>query len=206
MFRAPHRIAFLFLVVAFGVWGFIYFPRHQAEVAKTSRLTALLSPENSAPPLGERIKSSECRPNGALPDPGCTPGAVFEETALEVICASSYTKTVRSVSEKMRKQVYAEYGVPYPQPRGSYEVDHLIPLALGGSNDIANLWAEPAEPAPGFREKDVVEVFLREEVCAGRADLRSAERQIASDWLAVYKNLTEDQIKEIKSRYRNWSN
>jgi hypothetical protein len=33
----------------------------------------------------------------------------------------------------------------FRQPRGAYEVDHLIPLELGGDNVIANLWPEAAE-------------------------------------------------------------
>ena len=33
------------------------------------------------------------------------------------------------------------------------EIDHIIPLELGGSNDIANLFPEPGAGAAGFREK-----------------------------------------------------
>jgi 5-methylcytosine-specific restriction endonuclease McrA len=32
----------------------------------------------------------------------------------------------------------------YPQQHGAFEVDHLIPLELGGDNVIANLWPEAA--------------------------------------------------------------
>ena len=49
-----------------------------------------------------------------------------------------YTTTVRNVPMKVRKQVFVEYGIPYAQHSG-YEVDHLISLQLGGSNDISNL-------------------------------------------------------------------
>ena len=106
----------------------------------------------------------------------------------------------------MRKKVFAEYGVDYPVPRGAYEVDHLIPLTLGGNNDIANLFPQPAEPAPGFREKDLVEVYLHEEVCNSRVAVSIAQERIAEDWLAIYNNLSADDISHLKKTYHNWSN
>ena len=89
-----------------------------------------------------------------------------------------------SVAEK--KQVYAEYGVSYPQPEGSYEVDHFTSLALGGSNDITNLWPEPAAPKLGFHEKDKVENYLHDQVCNGSMTLTEAQKEISTDWYAVY--------------------
>ncbi len=91
-------------------------------------------------------------------------------------------------------------------PFGTYEVDHFIPLALGGSNDIGNLFPEAAEPKPGFKEKDVVEVYLHDEVCAGHVALSVAQEQIATDWLRVYENLSPDIIKLIKQKYSSWAN
>jgi hypothetical protein len=80
-------------------------------------------------------------------------------------------------------------GISYPQPRGAYEVDHLIPLELGGDNTIANLWPEAADPVPGFHEKDKVENYLHRQVCSGAMGLTDAQRQIASDWLKVWKQI-----------------
>ena len=66
-------------------------------------------------------------------------------------------------------------------------MDHFIPLELGGSNDIANLWPEPATPTPGFHEKDKVEIALHNEVCkAHTMTLEEAQRVIATDWLKYY--------------------
>ena len=89
----------------------------------------------------------------------------------------------------------------YPQPPGAYEVDHFIPLALGGANDIANLFPEAAAPTPGFHEKDIVEVFLQEQVCSGHATLAAAQRQISTDWLAVYNNIPFEDKQRIKQKY-----
>jgi len=41
----------------------------------------------------------------------------------------------RNVPESEKRQVYAEYGIR-SHASGQYEVDHLIPLELGGSNSI----------------------------------------------------------------------
>ena len=49
----------------------------------------------------------------------------------------------------MSREVYREYGI-VERTTGEYEVDHLVALEDGGSNDIANLWPEAAEPRPGI--------------------------------------------------------
>lgn len=69
-------------------------------------------------------------------------------------------------------------------------MDHLVSLELGGSNTIANLWPEAATPTPGFHEKDRVENYLHEQVCAEQVTLRRAEHEIATNWLAVYRQIT----------------
>ena len=132
----------------------------------------------------EMTKSSGCAAVGKDPDPDCTPGAVMGLT-VEVICTTS-TKGRRAVSTEMKNQVYKEYGIA-THPAGAYEVDHFIPLELGGSNDIANLWPEPANPKPGFHEKDHVETALHNEVCTAHTmTLEQAQRTIATDWLTYY--------------------
>jgi hypothetical protein len=95
---------------------------------------------------------------------------------------------VRDVTEEEKNQVYAEYGITSHRT-GEYEVDHLVSLELGGSNDIANLWPEAASPRPGFHEKDQVENFLHDQVCSGAMPLTQAQEQIATNWLAVYEKM-----------------
>lgn len=101
------------------------------------------------------------------------------------ICVPGYSKAIRNVTTAERDQVFAEYGVT-SHPPGAYEVDHLISLELGGSNEIANLWPEPADPRPGFHEKDQIENALHSQVCAGTIALAEAQRQIATNWLDIY--------------------
>jgi len=69
------------------------------------------------------------------------------------------------------------------------EIDHLIPLELGGSNDIKNLWPQPFEPRPGAHETDVLEGWLHGQVCRVGMSLSSAQRTVARDWVAAWKNI-----------------
>jgi hypothetical protein len=128
------------------------------------------------------IAASGCR-QGRLPDRRCTPGATFNVAATQV-CVPGYSSRVRDVPASEKRQVYNDYGIR-THTRGQYEVDHLIPLELGGSNSIRNLWPEAANPRPGFHEKDRLENKLHRLVCAGRLSLRKAQSLIANDWLAA---------------------
>jgi len=150
-------------------------------------------------------KTSQCVIQGAPPDPACTPGAIFPDATKEITCVSGYTKTVRSVSTSLKKKVYQEYGIAYPPPFGTYEADHFIPLTLGGSNDIANLFPESADPKPGFREKDLVENYLHQKVCSGDITLSAAQHAIATNWVAVYNSISPTDLNSLRQLYKSWS-
>ncbi len=138
--------------------------------------------------LGAQTKTTGCVAHGGLPDSACTPGAIFPDATTQQICAYGYSRSVRNVPYSEKEQAYAEYGIQYHSP-GQYEVDHLIPLELGGSNKIANLWPEAALPKPGFHEKDKVENYMHDQACSGAISLRDAQIQIATNWLAVYHRM-----------------
>jgi hypothetical protein len=122
---------------------------------------------------------------GPLPDPGCTPGSV-RTTDLQLVCTPGASRRARDVSPELKHAVYRSYGIVRHR-RGAYEIDHLVPLELGGANDAANLWPEAAAPRPGFHEKDALENYLHDRVCSGRESLAAAQAAIARDWLAVWK-------------------
>lgn len=133
---------------------------------------------------GVQTKTANCSANLSMPDSDCTPGAVLT-TSTAVICKGGYTKTVRNVSTATKKKVFAEYGISY-KLSGKYEVDHLISLELGGSNDISNLWPESYSIANGSRIKDKFENYLHAQVCSGKMSLEDAQMQISGDWLSYY--------------------
>jgi len=134
-------------------------------------------------------------PTGVLPRHDLTPGAidprVTQRNIRKTICRRGYTATVRPPFEytnAMKHRVMKLYGAT-----GSihdYELDHLIPLELGGCPTCeANLWPEPRNVFPGASEKDEVESYLHEQVCSGTIPLADAQRKIASDWYAVYRRM-----------------
>jgi hypothetical protein len=122
------------------------------------------------------------------PDQACTPGAIFPDVTSEQVCRPGYSSAARNVPAELSRQVYDAYGVTQRTP-GEYQVDHLVPLEIGGSNDIANLWPQPTTPPPGSHEKDRVENNLHDQVCSGRMTLLDAQHAIATDWVAVYEQI-----------------
>ena len=121
-----------------------------------------------------------------LPYQRLTPGDVFDVT-LEDICTPGYSRTVRAVPQYLRDQAFRNYGVE-PHRRRDYQLDHLIPLAIGGSNSVRNLWPQPHDAGPwGSSAKDRLERRLHRLVCAGKLDLATAREEIAADWTKAYR-------------------
>jgi hypothetical protein len=131
------------------------------------------------------IAAAQVRP--AMPNPKLTPGEVRTIDAKQV-CSTS-TKEFRKTTEAMKKQVCREYGVKVCPHEGTLEIDHLIPLELGGADTVTNLWPQPASPKPGFHEKDKLENYLHAQVCAGKMALTDAQAMIRTDWYAAYKGM-----------------
>jgi len=121
----------------------------------------------------------------AVPDRNLTPGATRRLAASDV-CASAPPQDW-TVPATVRKRVLQEYGMAGAQAR-SYELDYLITPELGGANDVRNLWPEPYSATPwNAHVKDALEDRLHAMVCAGQMDLPSAQRDIATNWIAAYK-------------------
>lgn len=129
------------------------------------------------------------RDHGQLPDPHCTPGSVNRSVTqadiYSTICKDGWTRTVRPPEwNTWRFKYYVAY--PAYGASGRTELDHLIPLELGGSNDATNLWPEkPASPNP----KDKVENALNDAVCSGRITLKAAQKAITVNWTTAERKL-----------------
>jgi hypothetical protein len=96
------------------------------------------------------------------------------------ICAYGYhTSYYRPPSSETTRAKWDVVEPAYGMSDVKGELDHLIPLELGGSNDLSNLWVEAGSiPNP----KDAVENRLHDEVCSGRMSLRAAQLAISTDW------------------------
>jgi hypothetical protein len=123
---------------------------------------------------------------GAEPNPTLTPGATRLVTIGDV-CSMPREEVVSEVSPSLRQQVFREYGIVNARP-DDYEIDYLIAPGLGGVEDLHNLWPEPSTSRTwNAHVKDALEEHLHEMVCAGQLDLSTAQRDIATDWIAAYK-------------------
>jgi hypothetical protein len=114
-----------------------------------------------------------------------TPG-VTRPISRTAVCSIRWGADRRHVTEAMRKQVFAAYGIPYSQHR-FFELDHLVPRELGGADDVANLWPQTWTGRYNARQKDRLENALHRAVCAGELSLHDAQESIRRDWLSSYR-------------------
>lgn len=119
------------------------------------------------------------------PDTAMTPGA-YASDDLKEICSAGYPERSRNVSDRTKLKVYSNYKVDIQKCRGGCKIDHLIPLSIGGSNDISNLWPHEYSQFWSVYKKTRLEVRLRREVCGGTLPLPEARDCIAKDWTACY--------------------
>lgn len=120
----------------------------------------------------------------ALPNGHLTPGSTRPAVTLLQVCTPGVAQKARVVSATTKRKVFLAYGLA---PSNAYELDHLIPLELGGSNEAANLWPQPYAGTMNAHDKDRVENRLHALVCAGKVLLVDAQHAMATDWVAALK-------------------
>lgn len=122
----------------------------------------------------------------SVPDSSLTPGATRTARRDEV-CAEQLSEGFYPIPATLAYRVFEKYRIRNPRPR-SYEVDYLITPALGGADDIRNLWPQPyAAGEWNAHVKDALEDHLHRMVCAGSLDLETAQRDIAANWITAYR-------------------
>jgi hypothetical protein len=134
-------------------------------------------------------------PAWCYPNPANTPGAanplVTQETIASTIAMPNWTSTVRppvSVTRIIKAHIMARDGLTGDPSQ--WELDHWWPICAGGAVcDLANFWCMPYSPYPGAREKDHVEVWLKEQIVAGRMTLEAAHQALNDDWYAIFLSI-----------------
>jgi hypothetical protein len=119
-----------------------------------------------------------------MPDPKLTPGASLD-VSREDLCKPEYISPDRKIPIAVKCQVFDRYG-KNPDEVG-YNVDHLIPISLGGSNSLENLWPQSLSVEWSYAMKNTLERTLFKRVCRGELDLKKAQQEIAADWVSAYK-------------------
>jgi hypothetical protein len=121
----------------------------------------------------------------SIPDAALTPGATLLVNR-PAVCAQENVKN-KAVTVALQRRVFEEYGIAGADPR-AYEVDYLVTPALGGAEDIHNLWPHSYSATVwNAQVKDALEDRLRDLVCEGNMDLAEAQKEIASNWITAYK-------------------
>jgi len=182
--RRQRRVILVACVTLVLLVGFLVFLQSQR--------TSLIHTASSGPATSGAVSQiREGDVDRDLPNMNLTPGlAVTEDENL--VCQHGYAERVRPKGvlwRHLKEAAFARYGIAY-QDRDTigatgvrapeYQVDHLIPLEIGGSpTDLQNIWPQPIRPA---LRKDRIENELRELVCSGRMPLKQAQDAIAHNW------------------------
>jgi hypothetical protein len=121
----------------------------------------------------------------AVASPSLNPD-VTPQTIASTICVSGYTAIVRPAvvyTNGVKLKLLRSTGQD-ATAASQYELDHIIPLALGGHpRALDNL---QLQPWPEARRKDRIEVKLQCLACSGQVGLGEAQTAIATDWEAAY--------------------
>jgi len=186
-FRAARLIVVAVFAASCGGAGATPASPSQSTPAPTIAAAILPSPTISIPP------PNSCTSANGLPDRLCTPGAtnpdVTQATITITICVTAYAAQIRpaaTYTNSLKIDHMRAYGYAAEAP-GDFEEDHLIALELGGDpRDPKNLWPERLTGGSGALQKDRVENWTHDEVCAGRMQLADAQRRMAANWVELY--------------------
>ncbi len=119
--------------------------------------------------------------------PASAPGKVASTHVAEICAVTdgmTYSQSHRVTSSKLKRQIFLrDLGrIPTGRERRTWEIDHRVPLCLGGADEAANLWAQRS-----FHGKDDDEAYACRAVCDGNLPISTAQDCFLGD----LKNLTQ---------------
>ena len=122
-------------------------------------------------------------PPFTVPDNGCTRGAWVHKTKADVCDGKTARPKLRAAE---RRAILTNYGFTTFSERTG-ELDHRVPLVLGGVTDRRNVWPEegPATNNP----KDRLEQVILRRVCQGKPHpmrVSTAIKVFLVDWRMAY--------------------
>jgi hypothetical protein len=126
----------------------------------------------------------------AFADRGALNPDVTQATIAQTICVPGYAKGAGPSTSYTNgvKQMLMQRAKMNPALAEYYELDHIIPLSLGGhARKLDNLALQLREGENGAERKDRIETKLQCLVCSGQLKLATAQREILEDWQAAYQ-------------------
>ena len=124
--------------------------------------------------------------NPTLPHPVTTPGSLDPDATRHFKASGRRWPTPRRVTHATKNAVFTAYGIQ-PTDRADMEIDHLVPLSLGGSNWPSNLWPQPEGGQWTGDMKDRLEVVMLRLVDDGHVALPAAQAMFATNWQTAYR-------------------
>lgn len=148
----------------------------------------------SAPALSTRTELGLIAPAVPGTPPGAVNGEVTQTNIQQNICVPGWSATVRpstSYTNAIKARMLKDRGLP-ASDASKYELDHFIPLTLGGHpRSPDNLWLQAWDGQWGAKTKDRLEVKLKTLVCNGTLTLRLARDTIRRNWIEAFKRYVD---------------
>jgi hypothetical protein len=169
------------------------------EVPRSGAAPAIEASRTTAPAAIAALPLSAPRA-GVLPDKDLTGGSV--RTGDRGAACGHARESGGQMNAARRDEVLKRYGLP-PGTHPDYEIDHLIPLCLGGSDDPSNLWPQARrsiETTWNAEAKDRLERLLCNMVCEGQVDIATAQEAFATDWIAAYHTYYAGRKKRLRQK------
>jgi len=135
-------------------------------------------------------------------DRGALNPDVTQDTIDQTICVPGYAKSVRPATSYTSgvKEMLMQRARKNPALSQYYELDHIIPLALGGHpRKLDNLELQILEGENGAKKKDRLEAKLHCLVCSGQVKLATAQREILEDWQGAYHKYAKVKCRRHRS-------
>lgn len=146
---------------------------------------------------------------GRLPPttvPGATDPAITQANIDATVCRPGYARSARpsyDVTGPLKRRMM---DVEHPgEPMADYELDHLIPISLGGAPlDPRDLWLQPRRGQANAGDKNVLAYVLWRLVCERRLPLATAQTAISRDWTQAYATYaTPEDVARYHFRHAN---
>lgn len=134
------------------------------------------------------VATAQEAPYYHMPDRTLTPGLIAS-TDVALICKKDYPAKARKVSSSLRDKIYLAHKVDKKKCRGDCKIDHLVPLAVGGSNDPKNLWPHEYGAEYTVYEKTRLEVLMRKKLCNEGMPIQMVQACFLWDWTKCYDTL-----------------
>ena len=118
-----------------------------------------------------------------LPNNYYTPGKA-DKIDVKQLCAATDAST-KPIADWQKNAALERYGVRPENFNG--ELERLVPVALGGTNDPDNLYPFHAQGEYTVEAKQRLAAKLHELVCEGKMSLKQAQEIFKKDWTKGYK-------------------